>query len=51
MMISYTVDKLVSDYLPDIEEMTKIKSWYFINGLSVHARKTYIEQLNSKRKF
>jgi hypothetical protein len=51
LMISYTVDQMVSNFLPDIEKMTKIKSWYFINGLCVHARKTYIEQVNSTRKF
>ena len=50
LMATYTVDKLVSEFLPDLEEMTKLKSWYFINGLCIHARKTYIEQINLKRK-
>jgi hypothetical protein len=51
LMLSYTVDKIVTKFLPDIEEMTKIKSWYFIKGLCVHTRKTYIEQVNFARKF
>ena len=51
LIVSYSVDKLVSKFLPDVEEMTKVKDWYFVNGLCVNARKTYIEQLNAVRKF
>jgi hypothetical protein len=51
VMISYSVDRIVDEFLPNIEELTKIKDWYFINGLCVNARKTYIEQVSTKRTF
>ena len=49
-MITYTVEEIVDNILPSVEEMAKIKSWYFINGFCVNAKKTYIEQVQDLQK-
>ena len=49
-VITYTVEEIVDNILPSVEEMTKIKSWYFINGFCVNAKKTYIEQVQDLQK-
>ena len=49
LLLSLSTEEGLDLVLPDLESISRIKEWYFINGLCVHARKSYLEQLNYYR--